>query len=139
MGLKINASLVSSGQVVARSYQERVQDWCVRCFGETTALDVQERVYRFTEEALELAQALGATKKEALQLVDYVFDRPEGEPEQEVGGVMVTLAALCAAQGLQMVGAGEKELARIEGKVEQIRAKHRSKPLVSPLPGTYQE
>ena len=46
-------------------------------------------------------------------LVDYVWSRPIGEPEQEVGGVMVTLAAYCLAADLDMHAAGETELARI--------------------------
>ena len=128
---------ILSLKLVRPSYQDRVQNWAVRCFGPTSSSDVQERAHRFLEEALELVQALGCTQDEAEMLVDYVFGRPVGEPAQEVGGVMVTMAALCAANGLDMVQAGETELTRIEGKVEAIRAKHRSKPLASPLPGDY--
>ncbi|MEX0409334.1 hypothetical protein ABGN05_27200 [Aquibium sp. LZ166] len=40
--------------------------------------------------------------------------RDLGEPHQEVGGVMVTLAALCAANGLDMERSGAQELDRIE-------------------------
>lgn len=47
---------------------------------------------------------------------------------------MVTLAALCLAQGLDMQAAGETELARIWTKVEAIRAKQAAKPKHSPLP-----
>ena len=47
---------------------------------------------------------------------------------------MVTLAALCLANALDMHRAGEAELARIWTKVEQIRAKQASKPKGSPLP-----
>lgn len=47
---------------------------------------------------------------------------------------MVTLAALCLAQDLDMHAAGETELARIWTKVEQIRAKQAAKPKHSPLP-----
>ncbi|MNN11716.1 hypothetical protein D3C81_1246860 [compost metagenome] len=66
--------------------------------------------------------------------MDYVYGRPVGDKHQEVGGVMVTLAALCLAQGLDMHTAGETELARIWTKVEQIRAKQAAKPKHSPLP-----
>lgn len=76
----------------------------------------------------------GCTASEAHQLVDYVYGRPVGERAQEVGGVMVTLAALCLAQGLAMHAAGETELARIWTKVEAIRAKQAAKPKHSPLP-----
>lgn len=107
----------------------------VECFGLNWASNPLIRNYRFLEEALELVQACGATQQEAHQLVDYVYGRPAGEKEQEVGGVMLTLAALCLAQGLSMADAGEKELARVWTKVEQIRAKEKMKPKNSPLPG----
>jgi len=116
------------------SFQERVQPWMIACFGEEISKDRTERNHRFLEEALELVQATGCTQSEAHQLVDYVFLRRAGEPAQEVGGVMVTLAALCLAQQMDMHEAGETELARIWTKVEQIRAKQAAKPKHSPLP-----
>jgi hypothetical protein len=116
-------------------FQSRVQPWMLACFGAEISGDMQERNHRFLEEALELVQAAGATQHEAHQLVEYVYGRPAGEKSQEVGGVMVTLAALCLAQGLDMHQAAETELARIWTKVEQIRAKHAAKPKHSPLPG----
>lgn len=114
--------------------QERVKPWMAACFGPAISTDKQERNHRFLEEALELVQACGATQSEAHQLVDYVYGRPVGEPKQEVGGVMITLAALCLAQQMDMHDAGEVELARIWTKVEQIRAKQAAKPKHSPLP-----
>lgn len=47
---------------------------------------------------------------------------------------MVTLAALCLANGLDMHAAGEIELADIWTKVERIRAKQAAKPKYAPLP-----
>lgn len=122
-------------------FQYRVGMWMEKCFGEVEALaaDVTnpiERNHRFLEESIELVQACGCTASEAHQLVDYVFGRPIGEKSQEVGGVMVTLAALCQAQGLDMRVEGETELARIWTKIEKIRAKHAAKPKHSPLPGS---
>lgn len=122
------------GEAVATDFQRRVRPWMLACFGAEIAADVQERNHRFLEEALELVQACGATASEAHQLVDYVYGRPAGEKVQEVGGVMVTLAALCLAQGIDMHAAGETELGRIWTKVEQIRAKQAAKPKHSPLP-----
>lgn len=115
-------------------FQARVQPWMLACFGEEIAGDREERNHRFLEEALELVQSKGCSASEAHQLVDYVFARPGGIDIQEVGGVMVTLAALCLANHLDMHHAGEIELARIWTKVEQIRAKHAEKPKHSPLP-----
>lgn len=118
----------------AVSFQQRVQPWLLECFGAGIAGDKIERNHRHLEESLELVQACGCTSAEAHQLVDYVFSRPAGEPSQEVGGVMMTLAALCLANGLDMQAAGEVELARVWTKVEQIRAKQAAKPRNSPLP-----
>lgn len=115
-------------------FQDRVAPWLQECFGPEIAANRIERNHRFLEEALELVQANGCTRDEAHQLVDYVFSRPVGELRQEVGGVMVTLAALCLASGAHMHLDGETELARIWTKVDQIRAKQAAKPKHSPLP-----
>lgn len=128
------ASEPADGAAVAESFQQRVQPWMLACFGEMIAGDREERNHRFLEEALELVQACGCTTHEALQLVDYVYGRPVGDPPQEVGGVMVTLAALCLANQMDMQQCGETELARIWTKVEAIRAKQAAKPKYSPLP-----
>ena len=121
---------------VQAQFQQRVQPWLMECFGAMIAGDREERNHRFLEEALELVQACGCTASEAHQLVDYTFGRPIGEPAQEVGGVMVTLAALCLANDLDMHAHGETELARISQPemVAKIRAKQAAKPKYSPLP-----
>lgn len=117
-----------------RSLQTRVRPWLMKCFGPMIAGDREERNHRFLEEALELVQACGCTAEQAHQLVDYVFGRVPGEPHQEAGGVMITLAALCLANDLDMHAAGETELNRIWGKIDQIREKQAAKPKHSPLP-----
>lgn len=130
------APRANSAPVAAAPFQERVQPWLLECFGAEIAADRVERNHRFLEESLELVQSLGCTASEAHQLVDYVFGRPVGDPPQEVGGVMVTLAALCLASGLDMHDAGEVELTRISAPevVAKIRAKQAAKPKHSPLP-----
>jgi hypothetical protein len=114
-------------------FQSRVRPWMIECFGAFIAGDRMERNHRFFEEATEAVQANGMTRSEAHQLVDYTFDRPVGDLHQEIGGVMVTLAALCLASGEDMHAAAEMELARIWTKVEAIRAKQAAKPAHSPL------
>lgn len=125
--------------VETATLQTRVQPWLMTCFGPEIAGDRTERNHRFLEEALELVQALGATAGEAHQLVEYVYGRAAGEPSQEVGGVMITLAALCLANDLDMHANAETELARINQPeiVERIREKQKRKPAMSPLPGIY--
>ena len=128
-----------SGLADRKSFQQRVKDWLLQCFGEEIANDTVERNHRFLEEALELVQSLGCSKDEACKLVDYVYDRAEGDPAQEVGGVMVTLAALCLANGMDVERASETELARIvqPDVAARIREKQKRKPAFSPLPGSY--
>ncbi len=118
------------------TFQSRVAPWMQACFGPEISADRMERNHRFFEEATELVQANQMTRSEAHQLVDYVFNRPVGQRPQEVGGVMVTLAALCLANGNDMHECGEVELARISDPVtiEKIRAKQAAKPRHSPLP-----
>lgn len=115
-------------------FQARVGSWLVECFGVELAEDVTQRNHRFLEEALELVQSLGCTACEAHQLVDYVFSRPVGNARQEVGGAIVTLAALCWANGFNLEYDAETELERIKNKIPEIRAKQASKPAHSPLP-----
>lgn len=118
-----------------RSFQERVDRWMDACFGEPIKSDLLERADRFIEEALELAQTMpGFTTDRAHALVEYVFSRPVGERHQEVGGVKVTLAALCNPVGIDVDAAAEDELARVWTKVDVIRAKQAAKPTGSALP-----
>lgn len=116
------------------SFQKRVDEWLIDCFTEPIARLQQERNWRFLEEAIELVQSLGCTKEDAHKLVQYVYDRPKGESTQECGGVMVTLAALCLANDIDMVNAGEVELKRIWALKDAIRKKRELMPFGSPLP-----
>lgn len=122
------------GASEASSFQERVQPWMMACFGPEISSDRLERNDRFIEEALELAQASDYPKDRAQALVEYVYGRDQGDINQEVGGVMVTLAAHCLAHGVDMHAAAETELARIWTKVDVIRAKQAAKPTGSALP-----
>lgn len=117
-----------------KNYQKRIDDWMLACFGEEIAYDITERTHRFLEESLELVQSLGCTKAEASQLVDYVYGREIGEPEQEVGGVMTTLHSLGNAAKLDISECGETELERIWLIKDKIKKKRDNKPKFSPLP-----
>ena len=118
-------------------FQQLVKRWVLACFGKQAMYGVVERRHRFLEEALELSQACECTADEAHQLVDYVFNRPVGEKAQEVGGVMVTLAALCSAQELDMMESAYAEINRISAPavMVKIKAKRDLRPANSPLPG----
>lgn len=122
------------------TYQSRVRCWIIECFGLAIANHSKERNHRFGEESLEALQAFGTTKEEVLELVEYVYSRPVGDPKQEVGGVMVTLAAKCAEHNIDMMECAETELARILSPevMERIRQKQLTKPAHSTLPGLAQ-
>lgn len=124
-------------KAIGALFQSKVAEWLHLCFGDVIALDKKERCYRFQEEANELTQSMGLTREEAHSLVDYTWDRPIGEPHQELGGVMVTLAALCYASEMDMEAGGFVELARImqPDVIERIRQKQKTKPHQSALPG----
>lgn len=116
------------------SFQDRVARWMVACFPQAVIDDRLERSDRFLEEALELVQACGYSEGRAYALVDYVFGRPVGEPSQEVGGVRVTLSALCNAHDIAEGAAAEAELARVWTVIDKIRTKQATKPVGSALP-----
>lgn len=131
---QIIAALQPSPAPVGEALQPRVLPWMLACFGPVIPYDKQERGDRLLEEVFELLQSGGYDPARVLALRDYVWGRDVGEPFQEVGGVMITLAAYCIAHGLDMHEAGETELARIWTKVEAIRAKQAAKPTGSALP-----
>lgn len=122
---------------ITGGFQDRVLRWCLECFGPRVTNDKRERADRFIEEALELAQTVeGFNKVRALALVEYVFNRPKGDKTQEVGGVMVTLAALCNAEGQIIMGmAANQEMNRIEQPevLMKVRDKQAMKRLIHNL------
>jgi len=125
---------------VGQSFQAGVAEWMGQCFLPSLYSNMTERGDRLLEEVLELLQAHGYDKARVPTLVDYVFGRPVGEPAQEVGGVMVTLAGYCWVAGLDMHDAGDIELARINQPevMEKIRQKQEAKNALhfdTPLPG----
>lgn len=116
------------------SFQDGVAQWMLECFGPAVIADKTERADRFIEKALELVQSVGYPAERVMSLLSYVYGRPCGEPNQEIGGTMVTLAAFCVSHGVDMDEAAKSELARVWTKIEAIRAKQAAKPTGSALP-----
>lgn len=115
-----------------RKFQEAVTEWLLKCFSNSVATSRRERNFRFVEEALELGQASGLTREDIDLLADYVFSRPVGDVNQEIGGVMVTLAALCWEAELDLNDCAQDELNRITRPeiMDKIRAKQNAKTAV---------
>jgi len=147
-----DGEMAKRGYVVQRAYaapvsnletplfQTRVSTWMEQCFIPSQYSNVVERGDRLLEEVLELLQATGYDRTRVATLVDYVFGRPVGEPAQEVGGVMVTLAAFCWVTGLDMHADGARELARINqpdimAKLREKQAAKNARHVDTPLPG----
>lgn len=120
-----------------QNFQTRVNEWMMACFGLKISMDRVERGDRLLEELLELLQSGGYDRERIYALVEYVYGRPVGEPEQEAGSVMVTMAAYCQAHGIDMDAAGAGELARVWTKVDAIREKQAKKPTGSALPAEH--
>lgn len=129
-------ALPSPAPVGEAAYQARVGAWMDDVFASGGA-DLRTRIDRYLEESFELAQALDYDPGRIAAIRDYVFGRPVGEPRQETGGVMVTLASLCHAAEIDLMVEAECELARVRTPAvrAKIMAKQASKnALHTPLP-----
>ncbi|WP_019865202.1 hypothetical protein [Methylovulum miyakonense] len=108
--------------------QKVVLGWAIDTFGELTATSLTERAARFTEEALELAQAVGLSQNHVINILNYVYGRPIGDTAQEIGGVAVSLMALGERLRLSIDECERHELNRILAKDPKFfREKQNSK------------
>lgn len=71
------------------------------------------RVLRLLEEVTELAQAERVSIQDASTILVQVYNRPVGEPEKELGGVMVCLAAYAGTRGYDFEEIFWREFERI--------------------------
>ena len=115
-------------------FQDKVMWWCNGTFRPEVWEDKQERARRFCEESLELCQAAGMSKEEVQKHIEWVFNRPVGELPQEVGGTMVTLAALCGVAGIDMEAAAKEEYERIN--IPEVRNRISAKQATRDIIGT---
>lgn len=118
----------------SKPFHERVVHWLRYTFTEKICADLIERCDRFVEEALEYVQSLGYPRERVTALIDYVYNRPVGKPQQELGGTLITLHALSYAATLDPQECGEAELSRVWTKVDAIRAKQATRSPDSALP-----
>lgn len=96
--------------------QRRLTRWAVECFGSGHQSDSNIRGQRLVEEAVEFAQSVGVGKDLLHKLVDYVYERPKGEPKQELGGVGVTWVLAASSCGLRAAQCLAQEQARVLSK-----------------------
>jgi NTP pyrophosphatase (non-canonical NTP hydrolase) len=103
-------------------------NWCRTCFGPFLASNRQERVRRILEESIELAQVVNIPRDVVHQFVDYTYARPVGDFEDEVKGVLFTLAILCESSEIDMETALGEVITTAVDRIEHIREKQRQKP-----------
>lgn len=95
-------------------------DWAVRSFGTHNTNHLPMRALRLAEEAIELAQAHGLPKEKMQHLVDVVYSRPIGNPYKELGGVLMCVNVMSAAQKLDPEGIFADELNRCLSKTPEF-------------------
>jgi hypothetical protein len=111
------------------AFQKQVNYWTDKCFGEAARQDLDTRNRRLLEEVMELTQSGGLAREAAHQIVDFVHDRPaDPDPRLQVGGALVTLAALATTHGVMLGAVADAELDAGWRKMDLIRAKQSEKP-----------
>lgn len=93
--------------------QEIVFQTITERFGPDHANSVPQRALRFIEEAIEACQAAGVDRDQLLKLVGFVYDRPVGELNKEIGAAGLTLLGLAAAAGLSADDEEDREVNRV--------------------------
>lgn len=110
-----------------KEFQSWIWNWMQSTFGPPEEIS-KDRSMRFFEEAVELAQTTDLTREQAHELVDYVFERAPGNAHLEVGDVMLTLAGVASARGVDMGVAGIDVMVRAHANAEKIAAKRKLRP-----------
>ena len=131
------APIDSDGPITqAATFQNRVRSAHLLLFSDDPT-DIPERVARFFEEAIELAQAFNMSPDDMNALVERQRSRPAGKPEQEVGGVAVTLASLCCVADIDLAACAEEDLRVLTTpeKIAHVKAKRATRHGRGPLPG----
>lgn len=104
-----------------------ILNWAASTWGDT-AYNPTERAMRMFEEAAETAQAMNLTEEVCSMILTRTFKRPKDDPRKEIGGLLVTVYALCAILDISPSEALATELTRMLSKSkEELRKKHQDK------------
>lgn len=105
--------------------QAKIYGWLCDAFGYEESSSIPHRGIRLLEESAEAAHAAGVDLAMAHKMLDYVWSRPKGELEQELGGVGVTVLGLAHAAGLLADACEKKEVDRVLSKpIEHFRQRN---------------
>ncbi|UTU07872.1 hypothetical protein CcrC1_gp186 [Caulobacter phage C1] len=109
--------------------QRRLGLWLQAAFGGRFT-SPQDRALRVLEEAVELTQAVGIGRDVARRMVEHVYDRPAGDPVQELAGVLNSTLLTATALGVDGYEEGSRELAQAWKRIDLIRAKQKDKVML---------
>lgn len=111
-----------------KARQNTVHAWCIAAFGQARAASPAQRGLRHAEEAIEAAQTVGVDPEQLIALVRYIYARPPGGIEREIGGSGLTLVALAAACGVDADACEVAEVRRVLSKpLEYFTARNQAK------------
>lgn len=110
-----------------RFFQGDVRDWVIRTFGFELYQDKRERAERVAEEAVEVVQAAGLSRERMHQIVDWVYNKPPGDLQREIGGMLLPLSALASAHKIELEQAVSSEFAFASTNSLRIARKNRIK------------
>ena len=120
-------ALASSAYSIG-DFQCGAADWITACWGKNCLFHKRERGLRFAEEAIELMQAIGLSRDDVSAMQDYVYNRKKGDIDNEIGGVLATLAGLATAHMINMEGVARDILLSCWARSLHIRQKHETTP-----------
>jgi hypothetical protein len=104
--------------------------WAVEMFG-PVALDRDERLDRFLEEAIELAHAEGCGRLHLNRIINRVYERPAGDTIKEVGQAQACLETFAESIGLSSDAEASKEFERVKTiPKEEWKRRHTAKVAV---------
>ena len=119
-----------AGQIVRRRRPKDFLAWAVEMFG-PVALDREERLLRFVEEAVELAHAEGLSRVGLAKIVGRVYARNRGETPKEIGQVQATLECFAESIGLSADVLAQLEWSRVQTiPKEEWQRRHAAKAAV---------
>lgn len=105
--------------------QNKIDFWVKRCFGFQS---LRIRSLRFLEESIELVQASDITYEDCLRILEQVYNKPKGDPFDEIGDVVLNLASLSSWYGEDIEKSGYSTLYKLFSSDDgEIRKKQSEK------------
>jgi NTP pyrophosphatase (non-canonical NTP hydrolase) len=88
--------------------------WACETFSSEVAMNIAERLMRFTEEAVELAMACDMPRATLDKITERVYGREPGNIKQETAQCQVTLELLAKVLNIDLDAAADEEFQRVQ-------------------------